>query len=233
MFASDVGGVVRRTARTQRASSPKGTAMNNPILAPNACRTPVAVHRATTVDIRAAAAALAAAFFDDPVYSWCFPDVERRHRICQPWFEAVVAAYLRQGHVHTTADAVAAAVWLPSGAVEDDDLGDELMTISGRDADRLAVAFELMGTNHPEQPHHYLFLLGTRPERQSQGIGSKLMEPMLALADGEGVPAYLEATSAQNMHLYLRHGFEVVGEIRLPDGPSLWPMWREPVTSVH
>jgi hypothetical protein len=28
------------------------------------------------------------------------------------------------------------------------------------------------------------------------------------------------------MTLYRRHGFEQTGEIPLPDGPSLYPMWR-------
>ena len=42
------------------------------------------------------------------------------------------------------------------------------------------------------------------------------------------MPAYLEATSERNKQLYLRHGFEVTGEIKLPDGPRMWPMWRTP-----
>jgi len=29
------------------------------------------------------------------------------------------------------------------------------------------------------------------------------------------------------MTLYRRHGFEQIGEIELPDGPSLYPMWRD------
>lgn len=40
--------------------------------------------------------------------------------------------------------------------------------------------------------------------------------------------AYLEATSPLNRRLYERHGFEVTGEIQLPNGPAMWPMWREP-----
>ncbi|MGB0096249.1 MAG: GNAT family N-acetyltransferase, partial [Solirubrobacteraceae bacterium] len=63
----------------------------------------------------------------------------------------------------------------------------------------------------------------------AQGIGSALMKPMLDRCDRDGMPAYLEATSERNRRLYLRHGFDVTGEIRLPDGPSMWPMWREPI----
>jgi hypothetical protein len=27
--------------------------------------------------------------------------------------------------------------------------------------------------------------------------------------------------------LYGRHGFEVTGELVIPGGPRIWPMWRE------
>jgi hypothetical protein len=51
----------------------------------------------------------------------------------------------------------------------------------------------------------------------------------LERCDDEGIPAYLEATSAGNRDLYLRHGFEVIEEARWPGGgPPLWLMWREP-----
>src|SRR5207253_2474548 len=38
----------------------------------------------------------------------------------------------------------------------------------------------------------------------------------------------LAASSEGNRRLYRRHGFEVTAEIKLPDGPTMWPMWREP-----
>ena len=44
------------------------------------------------------------------------------------------------------------------------------------------------------------------------------------------IPAYLEASTPRNRALYLRHGFVVLDEMRLPGGgPPLWRMWREPV----
>ena len=85
-----------------------------------------------------------------------------------------------------------------------------------------------MAAQHPEEPHWYLPFVGTRPDRQSRGLGSAVMRPVLDACDVAGLPAYLEATSERVARLYARHGFMIAGEIELPDGPSLWPMWREP-----
>jgi len=47
--------------------------------------------------------------------------------------------------------------------------------------------------------------------------------------DAEHAPAYLESSKADNVPYYQRFGFEVTGEIVLPNGgPTLWPMWRAP-----
>ena len=42
------------------------------------------------------------------------------------------------------------------------------------------------------------------------------------------MPAYHEASSPRNRALYERHGYVTQGEFTLPDGPPLWPMWRDP-----
>ena len=43
------------------------------------------------------------------------------------------------------------------------------------------------------------------------------------------MPAYLEASTLRSRALCLRHGFEDMDEMRLPDdGPPLWRMWRKP-----
>src|SRR5688500_17856281 len=183
---------------------------------------------ATSADIPAVAHALAAAFFDDPVFSYCYPDVAPRQQILPRWFEIVTEANLPHGEIYTTDHVVASAVWVPPGVEDDEQIGAALGEISGKYAQTLFKIFERMAEKHPHEPHHYLFLLGTRPDWQSRGIGSALMRPVLELCDRDAMPAYLEATSEGNMRLYLRHGFEVTGEIRLTDGPSMWARWRRP-----
>jgi len=59
-------------------------------------------------------------------------------------------------------------------------------------------------------------------------MGSALLREVLEGCDRDRSPAYLEASNEGCKRLYLRHGFTVTGEIRLPAGPPLWCMWRSP-----
>jgi GNAT superfamily N-acetyltransferase len=171
-----------------------------------------------------------AAFFTDPVMSWCYPDPERRRRVLPETFRAIVAATLPHGGVDTVVDARAGAVWVPpDAAIDGERLAQDLLDVSGDDAHRVERLLELMDAEHPaDDAHQYLMVLGTRPEWQSHGLGSALLHAELDPCDEDGMPAYLEATSERNRQLYQRHGFEVTTTVRLPGGPPFWCMWREP-----
>ena len=86
---------------------------------------------------------------------------------------------------------------------------------------------EIMKENHPEEPHWYLMLIGTDPTVRGKGFGQE-MHSRLDRCDDEHAPAYLEASKPDLVPYYSRFGFGVTGEIKLPDGPSMWPMWRQP-----
>jgi GNAT superfamily N-acetyltransferase len=184
--------------------------------------------RATEEDVPDLARTLAAAFFHDPAFAWVYPAATRRSEILPRWFEIVIDEILPYQEIMTTDAIVAGAVWIPPGAEVDERVWTALGEMSEEYAPRLAQFVELLEERYPDDPHHYLFAIGTRQEWQGQGLGSALMRPVLEVCDRDAIPAYLEATSEHNKRLYLRNGFEVVGEIPLPDGPSLWPMWREP-----
>jgi hypothetical protein len=55
-----------------------------------------------------------------------------------------------------------------------------------------------------------------------------MLRPVLEQCDSDGVAAYLESSKERNIDFYARHGFRVTRELRLPRGPRVWPMWREP-----
>jgi GNAT superfamily N-acetyltransferase len=145
-------------------------------------------------------------------------------------------AYVRHDETYLTGDATGAALWLPPDTElldeeQEAELAQELEAAAGADAERV---FELMGLldeSHPDATCWTLQLLAVKPGYQGRGIGSSMMAPVLARADRDRLPAYLEATSDRNKSLYERYGFETIGHVPLPNGHALTRMWREPNAS--
>jgi GNAT superfamily N-acetyltransferase len=195
---------------------------------------PTTIRKAREADRSAVAATVAAGFFDDPVTCWLLPDIEVRRAIIEPMFALLAGAYLPRGETYLSADGNGVAVWLPPGTellteTQAEAFGVALEDIAGPALPRLAMLEETFGQHHPETPLYYLQFLATVPAFQGQGIGARFLRSMLERADREGMPAYHEATTPRNRALYERHGYENLGEFRLPDGgPPLWRMWREP-----
>jgi ribosomal protein S18 acetylase RimI-like enzyme len=181
-------------------------------------------------DLGAAARILAAAFQDDPIFSWCIPDAGRRRRILPSFFE-LVGRHLGGGAGQIDLAGAGAAMWAPPGtpAVTEEAAGEfeaGVAQLFGEDAGRTFELIAVMEEHHPHDEHAYLWFLGVAPERQGMGLGSRLLRHGLRLADDTGHPAYLEATSEDNVRLYRRHGFEVVRELRAAGSPPLTAMWR-------
>jgi GNAT superfamily N-acetyltransferase len=182
------------------------------------------------------AAALTAAFMDDPVTEWAAPDERRRPGVIRHFFRCYFDFHVGEGTVYVDPERRGAAVWALPG---------NWKTTTGQDL-RISRAFAhprhwpraptvargLLGLEreHPPQPpHFYLASLGVEPEHQGEGLGSRLMQPILEICDSDGVPAYLESSKESNIAFYARHGFRVSGELKLSRrGPTMWPMWRKP-----
>jgi ribosomal protein S18 acetylase RimI-like enzyme len=98
------------------------------------------------------------------------------------------------------------------------------------DNERVELIGRLTAGIHPgDRAHEYLWMIGVAPGRQGEGLGSALIGAVLDRCDSDGVPAYLEASSDRSRKLYERLGFELLGSpLTLPDGPQMFPMWREP-----
>ena len=195
------------------------------------------VRRATRADIDGVAAALARAFHNVPVMHWFFPEERDRPRRIERVFRMRVAALLKQDEIYTTDDHAGGAVWAQPDRWEVPPLEGlafvaRLLPMVRTRIGLLARGWGMIDRMHPKEPHWYLAILGTEPDTQGHGIGSALMHPVLDDCDRNGVAAYLESSKETNLAFYGRHGFRVTGELRLPDGPVIWPMWREPRSSI-
>jgi ribosomal protein S18 acetylase RimI-like enzyme len=179
---------------------------------------------------------LARAFHDDPAWVWLIPDPERRARRL-PWL-------FRVGF-----DVTAADVWATAGTV----LGAARWLPPGRPAMRVAPtlralvstpfhlgaatgsflaygrAVEQLRAEAAAGPHWYLAGIGVDPSAQRRGVGSALLQPGIAAAAGEGLPAVLLTNNEANLAFYEAHEFRVVRTARTPEnGPDAWAMVRAP-----
>jgi GNAT superfamily N-acetyltransferase len=192
------------------------------------------VRQATDDDIRPLAAALARAFHDDPAMIWLFGErANPRLRHLVRWFRSEARRHVRQGEVLVASSHEGASCWDPPGhwSVSWAQLlraAPLITTTIGPRIPRALKGLELIERAHPRDAHWYLAVLGTDPPHQGKGVGAALVEPVLARCDAEGLGAYLESSKEQNVPYYQRFGFAVTGQIDLPDGPPLWPMWRDP-----
>jgi GNAT superfamily N-acetyltransferase len=183
---------------------------------------------------------LADAFTEDPVFGWLIPpQLPGRGDRMRTFFTSMSRGYLRGGKpCYLTEDASAAAMWAAPGSwampLSQVILEAVPNTLALRRhvlrALRTQVQIERL---HAAQspPHWYLGYLGARRDRQGQGLGTELLREVLAGADSNGVPAYLESSNERNLTVYERNGFRIVGELRaLGHGPTIWRMWRDPQT---
>jgi GNAT superfamily N-acetyltransferase len=197
----------------------------------------IAVRPAEKGDVRALSGVLGRAFYDDPVSMWMVPGNDARAKGLPRAFATMTRHHFLAGGGAEVAvrDGVVggAALWDPPGRWKTSRREEWLMKPGFIWAFRLRVGateqvMEIMKENHPEEPHWYLMLIGTDPTVRGKGLGQDLMHSRLDRCDDEHAAAYLEASKPDLVPYYSRFGFEVTGEIKLPDGPSMWPMWRQP-----
>lgn len=177
-------------------------------------------------------AVLTEAFTDDPLACWLFPEPGERPRLQSRFYRHQLDHPAAETYL--IGDDEGVSLWHTLGGTADED-GSEPHSPDREDAfgasgTRLRALGQVLASRHPvDEPHRYLFCMGVIGGRQGAGLGSAMLRHGLEQVDADGLPAYLEASSSRSRALYLRHGFEDLGEpVRLADSPPLWPMWRPP-----
>jgi len=98
---------------------------------------------------------------------------------------------------------------------------------------RMMRVLELSEWHHKDtmqnRPHWTLYSIAVVPSRQSKGLGTALIQPVLQAADSEGISIYLDTDSERSLHFFENNGWKVVKDLKEPPvGPQFWTMLREP-----
>ncbi|PZF91887.1 GNAT family N-acetyltransferase, partial [Micromonospora deserti] len=190
----------------------------------------------TTVRIRAArradkdsiAALIADALQPSSVAAWLVPDPATRRRILADVVGIWVEHAMFFGDIYLTDDLTAAAVGfrryrpIPAPANYPARLADA----AGPHSDRFDLLHQALARQHPTEPHYHLTFLAVAPPAQQAGRGKALLAHHHSRVDRVGLPSWTTATAALN--LYARYGYTPRAELTLPDGPTLYPMRRNP-----
>lgn len=195
------------------------------------------------VTLRATRALLAAAYAEDPLMVWIFPDAATRPQAVATWLGLFAEAYLAEEGadlVGAPSDLEAVACWRwpdrsPAGGSTGAPTIAGLLTalVGPGHAERVGAGLAAMRTVTPTRPHAYLHLLAVRPDRQGGGLGRTLMARGLDRCAEAALPVHLETTSESAVGFYRRLGFDVTAELDLPGGgPHLWAMASRPVVGA-
>jgi ribosomal protein S18 acetylase RimI-like enzyme len=185
---------------------------------------------------------LAAAFGQDPLVNYFLPDEKTaRLNALKQMSQALLNYGQPYNHIYTTAHTPkGVAIWLPPEASEPNLSQLWQVVTSGlimapfymrwdRILDFIAfIATEIrLHDKTASEPHWYLSMLGVSPEYQGQGLGGKLLQPVLQEADRTNMPCYLETSTTGAVRFYQRQGFEIAHQGTFA-GREYWAMKRNP-----
>jgi hypothetical protein len=188
----------------------------------------------STPDLDAVVATLSCAFADDPVINWAMPtDVPERARYLDSFFRITTRHLLDNGGaVAATASYDGVLVW--SGTEASSEADDEAVLVQleqecGPCGPKVRTLMHTLDEHHPtDLPLHvHALYAAIRPETRGSGAREMLIGAFRELRVTHRFGVYAEASSLRSLRLWERLGSQRIGaEIVLPDGPSLYPIYR-------
>jgi len=189
--------------------------------------------------VKTVATMLARVFWNYPISTYAYPDELVRERYLPRFFQYILYYCIRYGEVYATSSEIEGiAAWLPSDkfpvtvwkSLRSVPLSVFLnLDISSRR--RMKPVGDYIDSTHlrlASFPHWFLQVIGVDPANQGKGYARKLLSPMLARIDNEGLPCYLETHDQKDVPIYEHFGFKVM-ENSTVTGTNLtnWSMLRE------
>ncbi len=192
----------------------------------------------TLADVDAAARVTAQAFIDDPLCAFMLPVRRWRYSALVKFFRAYGEVSIKNKRGYGTGLPLqGVAFWnFPDQA----DLSISVKSLGGFlpllftqypfgliRARAILAHVETMHKKYAGEPHFYLDNLAVLAESRGQGLSSKLIRPILAMADARKAVVYTDTENRSNVPLYEHFGFQVVEEAAVGStGVTIWALRR-------
>lgn len=181
---------------------------------------------------------LAAAFAGDPLMQYLYTGEEPGYRgRLRAVFAYQCAVFLREGWpllgaVARTRLAGVLALKPPEPPRHTDAMAAQYEALIDRlgedDAERMAQYSQIPNGRFPDESMFYVSLIGVRPGSQGRGYARLLLERAHALAAAHPAAAGvgLDTENPENVEIYRRLGYNVVGRAQVDTGITVWCMFR-------
>lgn len=171
---------------------------------------------ATPADRARVVGTLVAAFTKDPILRHLFPDEATYPRYAAAFFGHLFDKRVNRASIWTIGGGASVAIWEPPADGHDTPDGGFPARYPDDVLARVRAYDEAVHAALPTFPFWYLGVLGTHPDSAGQGWGRAVMRAGLDRAAAEGLPAVLETSNPNNVELYRRAGWEVLGTMAEP-----------------
>ena len=194
----------------------------------------------TLSDVERAAQVVSEAFRDDPLCTFMLPVPRTRGTTLKKFFRAYGEVNIQNGRGFGVGDPLqGVAYWQfpdqPELSIGLKSVGKflpllfTLYPIGMFRARAVLRQIDALHEKYAPGQHFYLDNLAVLPSARGQGLASRLMRPVLELADAQKALAYTDTVTQANVPLYEHFGFQCVEESAIPgSGLTVWAL-RRPV----
>lgn len=194
----------------------------------------------TLSDVDQAASVISQAFVDDPLCSFMLPFRRTRAKNLYKFFRAYGEVNINNNRGYGSEEPLqGVAYWnFPNQA----DLSISLKSltiflpllftmypIGYFRAKKIIQKIDALHRKYAAEPHFYLDNIGVLPMARGKGIASKLIRPVLEMADSQKVITYTDTVTRSNVAFYQHFGFQCLAESPMPGTKiTVWAL-RRPV----
>lgn len=192
----------------------------------------------TFSDVEQAAQVISQAFINDPLISFVLPFRRTRVKTLYKFFRAYGEVNIKNNRGYGFGEPLQGVAYWKSPNQDNLSISVKSLTlflpllftfypIGYFRAKAIFQKIDELHKNYADEPHYYLDNIGVIPIAQGKGVSSKLIRPILEMADSQKVITYTDTVTQSNAALYEHFGFQCMEESSIANtGITVWALRR-------